>query len=156
MTLCKVVAVMCWMQLLARSAAAQATAFAAAGDASALAAAGGSSALAAAGTSAGYNSVYVQPILTAFTSSKAWDAANAVAVALKNNQAASILQAVSQAKASNVQPVVVCDSYNYGLKLGQAVGQVVAEAIAKSYGGGACKQQSGSSGTAVAAASAGK
>ncbi|KAL3140194.1 hypothetical protein ABBQ38_004470 [Trebouxia sp. C0009 RCD-2024] len=144
------------MQLLARSASAQATAFAAAGDVSALAAAGGGSALAAAGSTAGYNPIYVQPIFTAFTSSKAWDAANAVAVALQNNQAASILQAVSQAKVSNVQPVVVCDCYNYGLKLSQAVGQAVAEAIAKSYGGGACKQQSGSSATAVAAASAGK
>ena len=55
-----------------------------------------------------------------------------------------------------MQPVVVCDCYNYALKLGQGVGQAVAEAIAKSYGGGACKQQSGSSATAVAADSAGK
>ena len=101
MTLCKVVAVMFCMQLLAQSASAQATAYAAAGDVSALAAAGGGSALAAAGsTSAGYSSVYVQPIFTAFTSSKAWDAANAVAVALKNNQAASILQALSQVTTS--------------------------------------------------------
>lgn len=97
---CKVVAVMFCMQLLARSASAQATAFAAAGDVSALAAAGGGSALAAAGSTAGYNPIYVQPIFTAFTSSKAWDAANAVAVALQNNQAASILQAVSQVTTS--------------------------------------------------------
>lgn len=101
MMLCKVIAVVFCMQLLARGASAQAAAYAAAGDVSALAAAGAGSALAAAGsTSAGYNPVYVQPIVTAFTSSKAWDAANAIATALNNNQAASVLQAVAQVDTS--------------------------------------------------------
>ena len=54
-----------------------------------------------------------------------------------------------------MQPVVVCDCYDYAQKISQAVGQAVAEAIAGSYGGSACKQQSGSSATAIAAASAG-
>ena len=97
MSLYKFVAVLSCVQLLAQGASAQAAAFAGAGDVSALAAAGGGSALAAAGdTSAGYNTVYVQPIVTAFTSSKAYDAAQAVAQALNNNQAASILQAFTQ------------------------------------------------------------
>ena len=95
--LCKCVAVLFCVQLLARGASAQAAAFAGAGDVSALAAAGDGGALAAAGdVSAGYNTVYVQPIVTAFTSSKAYDAAQAIATALNNNQAASILQALSQ------------------------------------------------------------
>ena len=101
MSLCKFAAFLFCVQLLARGASAQAAAFAGAGDVSALAAAGGGSALAAAGdTSAGYNTVYVQPIVTAFTSSKAYDAAQAIAQALNNNQAASILQALSQVGAA--------------------------------------------------------
>ena len=91
MSVCKVVA---FVLLLARCVSGQAAAFAEAGDVSALAAAGGASAFA--GTSNGYNSAYVQPITTAFTSSKAWDASQAIAAALNNNQAASISLALSQ------------------------------------------------------------
>lgn len=90
--MCKVVAFefVFYVQLLARCVSGQATAFAEAGDVSALAAAGGGCAFA--GTSNGYNSAYVQPIITAFTSSKARDAAQAIATALNNNEAASVSQ----------------------------------------------------------------
>ena len=94
MSVCKVVAFVVYAQLLARCVLGQAAASAEAGDVSALAAAGGGSAFA--GTSNGDNSAYVQPITIAFASSKAWDAAQAIATALNNNQAASISQALSQ------------------------------------------------------------
>lgn len=94
MSVYKVLALVLYVQLMARCVSGQAAAFAGAGDVSAVAAAGGGSAFA--GTSNGYGSVFVQPITTAFTSSQAWDAAQAIANALNNNKAASISHALSQ------------------------------------------------------------
>ena len=131
MSVCKVVAVVFCVQLLARCASGQAAAFAGAGDVSALAAAGGGSAFA--GTSNGYTSVYVQPIITAFTSSKAWDAAQAIAAALNNNQAASILQALSQVR--GISSCYHCQALR-GLRLSTVVDDAVGQGFERAASGG--------------------
>ncbi len=59
-----------------------------------------------------------------------------------------------QAKASSIEPVVICDCYTYSQKINQAVGQACAEAIAGAYGGSTCSGLPASG--AVAAAAAGK
>jgi len=87
MTLFKSAAVLFCLQLLAVGASAQAEAFAAAGDASALAGAGGITS---------FDTAYVQPITAAFAGANPYNAAAAIASALGNNQAASILQAFTQ------------------------------------------------------------
>ena len=86
MSLFKSAAVLFCLQLLAVGASAQAEAFASAGDASALAGAGVPS----------FDTAYVQPIASAFAGANPYNAASAIATALSNNQAASILQAFTQ------------------------------------------------------------
>ncbi|DBA73794.1 hypothetical protein WJX79_007758 [Trebouxia sp. C0005] len=132
MSLFKSAAVLFCLQLLAVGASAQAEAFASAGDASALAGAGVASSV----------TTYVQPITAAFAGANPYNAAAAIKNALANNQAASILQAFTQAKSSNVQVVLVCDCYNYSQKISQAVAQACAEAIASTYGGSTCSNLS--------------
>ena len=163
MSLLKSAAVLFCLQLLAVGASAQAEAFASAGDASALAGAGGITS---------FDTAYVQPITAAFAGANPYNAAAAIASALGNNQAASILQAftqvcmphsrcycktmaaavrplklvlaVLQAKSSNVQVVLVCDCYIYSQKISQAVAQACAEAIAGTYGSTCSNLSSGS------------
>lgn len=86
MSLFKSAAVLFCLQLLAVGASAQAEAFASAGDVSALAGAG----------IANFDTTYVQPITSAFADANPYNAAAAIATALGNNQAASILQAFTQ------------------------------------------------------------
>ena len=90
MSLFESAAVLFCLQLLAVGASAQAEALASAGDASALA-----GALAGAGVPS-FDTTYVQPITSAFAGANPYNAASAVATALSNNQAASILQAFTQ------------------------------------------------------------
>ena len=91
MPLYKAAAVLFCLQLLAVGVSAQAEAFASAGDATALAGAGDVASIATG---------YAQPIVTAFAGANPYNAAAAIASALTNNQAASILQAFTQVSTS--------------------------------------------------------